>query len=81
LSALIDQLNGLARGDPVLMVFEDAQWSDPTSLELLTLTVEHMQALSPFGRTSRLADDELLITRTFDHRPRCSLRSGRRRNI
>jgi predicted ATPase len=22
-----------------------AQWSDPTSLELLTLTVEHMQAL------------------------------------
>ena len=27
------------------MVFEDVQWSDPTSLELLTLTVERMQAL------------------------------------
>ena len=45
LTALIEQLKGLARRGPVLMVFEDAQWSDPTSLELFTLTVERMQAL------------------------------------
>ena len=45
LSELIEQLKGLARRGPLLMAFEDAQWSDPTSLELLTLTVEHMQAL------------------------------------
>ena len=45
LAALIEQLKGLARRGPLLMVFEDAQWSDPTSLELFTLTVEQMQAL------------------------------------
>jgi tetratricopeptide (TPR) repeat protein len=35
LSALIRQLEGLARQQPVLFVFEDAQWVDQTSLELL----------------------------------------------
>ncbi len=45
LSVLLDQLTRLARRGPVLMVFEDVQWSDPTTLELLTLTVEQMQAL------------------------------------
>jgi class 3 adenylate cyclase/predicted ATPase len=45
LAALLDQLRGLARRGPVLMVFEDAQWSDPTSLELFTLTVEQIQTL------------------------------------
>jgi class 3 adenylate cyclase/tetratricopeptide (TPR) repeat protein len=45
LAALIDQLTGLARRGPILMLFEDAQWSDPTSLELFTLTVERLQAL------------------------------------
>ncbi len=45
LSALIERLKGLARRGPLLMVFEDVQWSDPTSLELLTLTAERMQAL------------------------------------
>ena len=45
LSALLGQLTSLARRGPVLMVFEDAQWSDPTSLELFALTVERMQAL------------------------------------
>jgi class 3 adenylate cyclase/predicted ATPase len=45
LAALMARLEGLARQAPVLMAFEDAQWSDPTSLELLTLTVERLQAL------------------------------------
>ena len=31
------QLEGLARQQPVLMVFEDVHWIDPTSLELLDL--------------------------------------------
>src|SRR5262249_986827 len=34
-SALVGQLEGLARQQPVLLVFEDAQWADQTSLELL----------------------------------------------
>ncbi len=45
LEALIRQLEGLARGQPVVMVFEDAHWIDPTSRELLDLTVERARTL------------------------------------
>ena len=45
LEALIRQLEGLARRQPVLMVFEDAHWIDPTSRELLDLTVERVRDL------------------------------------
>ena len=33
----------MARQHPVLMVFEDAHWIDPTSRELLDLTVERVR--------------------------------------
>ncbi len=39
LEALLAQMARLAARTPVLMLFEDAHWIDPTSLELLTLTV------------------------------------------
>jgi class 3 adenylate cyclase/predicted ATPase len=45
LEALIRQLDGLAREQPILMVFEDAHWIDPTSRELLDLTVERVSSL------------------------------------
>jgi predicted ATPase len=45
LEALLRQLEGLARKQPVVMVFEDAHWIDPTSRELLDLTVEHLRTL------------------------------------
>jgi class 3 adenylate cyclase/predicted ATPase len=45
LEALIRQLDGLARQRPVLMVFEDAHWVDPTSRELLDLTIERVRNL------------------------------------
>jgi class 3 adenylate cyclase/predicted ATPase len=45
LEALIRQLEGLTRQQPVLSVFEDAHWIDPTSRELLDLTVERMRTL------------------------------------
>jgi class 3 adenylate cyclase/predicted ATPase len=45
LEALIRQLEGLARQQPVVMVFEDAHWIDPTSRELLDLTVEQVRSL------------------------------------
>ncbi|WP_141137144.1 hypothetical protein [Tardiphaga sp. OK246] len=35
LAALLDQLDGLAAQSPVLVVFEDVHWIDPTSLDLL----------------------------------------------
>jgi hypothetical protein len=45
LEALIRQLEGLARRQPVVVVFEDAHWIDPTSRELLELTVERVRSL------------------------------------
>jgi len=45
LEALIRQLEGLARRQPVVMVFEDAHWIDPTSRELLDLTVARVRDL------------------------------------
>jgi predicted ATPase len=45
LEALIHQLEGLARQQPVVMVFEHAHWIDPTSRELLDLTVERIGSL------------------------------------
>jgi predicted ATPase len=45
LEALLRQLEGLARQHPVLTVFEDAHWIDPTSHELLDLIVERVPTL------------------------------------
>jgi TolB-like protein/class 3 adenylate cyclase len=45
LEALIRQLEGLTRRRPVLSVFEDAHWIDPTSRELLDLTIERIRQL------------------------------------
>ena len=45
LAALLDQFEGLARQQPILLLFEDAHWADATSLELLDLTVERMRQL------------------------------------
>jgi predicted ATPase/DNA-binding winged helix-turn-helix (wHTH) protein len=45
LEALLRQLEGLARRQPVVVVFEDAHWIDPTSRELLDLTVERVPGL------------------------------------
>jgi AAA ATPase domain len=45
LEALIRQLEGLARRQPVASVLEDAHWIDPTSRELLDLTVERVRSL------------------------------------
>jgi len=45
LAALLDQFEGLACQQPILLLFEDAHWADATSLELLDLTVERMRHL------------------------------------
>jgi class 3 adenylate cyclase/predicted ATPase/ABC-type transport system involved in cytochrome c biogenesis ATPase subunit len=45
LEALLDQFEGLARQQPILLSFEDAHWADATSLELLDLTVERVRQL------------------------------------
>jgi class 3 adenylate cyclase/tetratricopeptide (TPR) repeat protein len=45
LAALLDQFEGLARKEPILLLFEDLHWADATSLELLNLTVERVRRL------------------------------------
>ena len=45
LQALVRQLESLARRQPVVMIFEDAHWIDPTSRALLDLTVERVRSL------------------------------------
>jgi class 3 adenylate cyclase/predicted ATPase len=53
LRALCSQLEALAQNNPVLVIFEDAHWTDPTSLEL-------------FGRVVDMAvDRRLLVLVTF----------------
>ncbi len=45
LEALVRQIETLARSKPVLMVFEDAHWIDPTSLEVLEPAMQRIAAL------------------------------------
>ena len=45
LEALIAQVETLSRLSPVLMILEDAQWIDPTSLELFSRIVDRVPAL------------------------------------
>ncbi len=45
LQALLAQTEALARQSPVLVILEDAHWSDPTSLELFGLVIARIEAL------------------------------------
>ena len=50
LEALTSQLAELARRQPVLMIFEDAHWIDPTSLEAFGRTVDRINSSSAARR-------------------------------
>jgi class 3 adenylate cyclase/predicted ATPase len=45
LEALLRQVAGLAKRQPVLMIFEDLHWADPSSRELLDLIVEQIECM------------------------------------
>jgi predicted ATPase len=45
MEALTGQLEALSRSNPVLMIFEDAHWLDPTSLEVLGRSVDRLRTL------------------------------------
>jgi predicted ATPase len=45
LQALTAQMQALTRQNPVLMIFEDAHWTDPTSLELFSRLVDRLRTL------------------------------------
>ena len=43
--ALTSQMEALSRANPLLMIFEDVHWIDPTSLEALGRTVDRIKTL------------------------------------
>jgi class 3 adenylate cyclase len=43
LAALLAQMKRLAARQPILAVYEDLQWIDPSSLELMSLTIEQIR--------------------------------------
>jgi predicted ATPase len=45
LEALTAQVEALSHQKPVLMIFEDAHWTDPTSLETFGLVVDRVRSL------------------------------------
>jgi class 3 adenylate cyclase/predicted ATPase len=45
LRVLVSQIGALARQNPVLMIFEDAHWTDPTSLEVFGQVVNRIPTL------------------------------------
>jgi class 3 adenylate cyclase/predicted ATPase len=45
LQAVISQIETLTRQNPVLMIFEDAHWTDPTSLEVFSRIVDLIRTL------------------------------------
>jgi len=45
MEALTTQLEKLSREKPVLMIFEDMKWVDPTSLETLGRIVDRIRTL------------------------------------
>jgi len=53
LEAIINHIVALTRNDPVLMIFEDAHWSDPSSQDVLKLAIQ------------RLANHPVLLIVTF----------------
>lgn len=59
--AILAQIETLARSTPVLIIFEDAHWTDPTSLDMLGLLVDRIAKLSAL----------LLLTFRPGFDPRC----------
>jgi predicted ATPase len=56
LEALVSQVAILSRQKPVLMIFEDAHWIDPTSLELFGRIVDKIPSLRVNSRGVRRTD-------------------------
>jgi len=45
MEALTAQMEALSRQKPILMIFEDAHWADPTSIEVIGRTVDRLRTL------------------------------------
>ena len=76
LEALTAQLEAFSRSSPVLMIFEDVHWIDPTSLEVLGRTVDRLRTLGVLlivtypSRVRAALDRTTLRHRTQSQSPR-----------
>jgi len=90
IEALVAQMAALSRRRPVLMIFEDAHWSDPTSLEVFSRVVDridgqrrHIRASDPGRRkfwseslpTCRAVSARMGVDRASERFPRNSLKA------
>ena len=84
LEALTARVDALSRQNPLLMIFEDAHWTDPSSLEVFGRVIDRVRledahwtdptSLEVFGRiVDRLPSLRVLLIVTFRPRVRCSL--------
>ena len=83
LEALIGRLESLARRRPVLIIFEDAHWIDPTSRELLDLTVDRVRNMPVLMLVTFRPEFQppwtgephvtMLVLNRLDHRSRTAL--------
>ena len=69
LEALTSQMEAMSRQKPVLMIFEDAHWTDPTSLEVFGRVVDRV-------RISACAADSDVPSRVRAALDRTALRDG-----
>ena len=83
LEALIRRLEAVARQQPLVMVFEDAHWIDPTSRDWLDLAVERVRSLRVLLVITFRPDFQppwigqpqvtMLVLNRFDRRDRAAL--------
>jgi class 3 adenylate cyclase/tetratricopeptide (TPR) repeat protein len=71
LEALADQVVELSKIKPVLIIFEDVHWIDPTSHEALDLLVPRLQALPVL----------LVVTYRPEHRPEYRVRWSEQQHV
>ena len=70
LEALVSQMEALTQQNPVLMIFEDAHWSDPTSLEVFGRIVDQVRSVPVLLIvTFRPEFDPPWLGRAVRHRP------------
>jgi class 3 adenylate cyclase len=67
LDALAFQVAALSRQNPLLMIFEDAHWADPTSLELFSRIVDKIPTLRVLDLEAMLAPSDGVANREVPH--------------
>ena len=55
--ALVDLIEAAARQQPSVLLFEDAHWADPTTLEVLDLLIDRVREFAATGCADAPAGD------------------------